>query len=329
MGGIDDKSFNATSWKGIQDAEKQLGVTGKYLESQQQADYAKNVQQLVSEKLDLIVTVGFLLGVDTATAAKANPGLKFAIVDYAYPDCWPGAVVGKDCGSDVAIDNVLGLTFATDEAGFLAGYAAAAATKTGKVATFGGIKLPTVTIFMKGFEAGVKYHNQVKGTKVEVLGWETAKDEGVFAGNFESTDDGKKIAESFVDEGADVDHAGGRAGGVGLGGSLQGEGLHDHRRGLRLVRILAGVQGDLPDQRDEEHGRGRVQRCEGCGRKAPSRAAPTWAPCRTAAWASRRSMISPARSRPPCRASWIRSRRTSSAAGSRSTTSWLPPRPPS
>ena len=204
MGGIDDKSFNATSWKGIQDAEKELGITGKYLESQQQADYAKNVQQLVSEKLDLIVTVGFLLGVDTAAAAKANPDLKFAIVDYTYPDCWPGAVVGKDCGSDVALDNVLGLTFQTDEAGFLAGYAAAAATKTGKVATFGGIKLPTVTIFMKGFEAGVKYHNQVKGTEVEVLGWETAKDEGVFAGNFESTDDGKKIAESFVDEGADV-----------------------------------------------------------------------------------------------------------------------------
>ncbi len=204
MGGIDDKSFNATSWKGIQDAERLLGATGKYLESQQQADYAKNVQQLVSEKLDLIVTVGFLLGVDTAAAAKANPDLNFAIVDYAYPDCWPGAVVGKDCGSDVALDNVLGLTFQTDEAGFLAGYAAAAATKTGVVATFGGIKLPTVTIFMKGFEAGVKYHNQVKGTAVEVLGWETAKDEGVFAGNFESTDDGKRIAESFVDEGADV-----------------------------------------------------------------------------------------------------------------------------
>ena len=204
MGGIDDKSFNETAWKGIQDAEKQLGVTGKYLESTQQADYTKNVQQFVNEKLDLIVTVGFLLGVDTATFAKANPGLNFAIVDYAYPDCWPGAVEGKDCGSTTPIDNVLGLTFATDEAGFLAGYAAAATTKTGVVGTFGGIKLPTVTIFMKGFEAGVKYHNQVKGTNVEVLGWETAKDDGVFAGNFDSLDDGRKIAESMMDEGADI-----------------------------------------------------------------------------------------------------------------------------
>jgi basic membrane protein A len=204
MGGIDDKSFNATAWKGTQDAMAKLGVEGKYLESQQQADYAKNIQQFLGEKLDLIVTVGFLLGVDTAKAAIANPAQKFAIVDYAYPDCWPGAVPGKDCGSDKALDNVLGLTFATDEAAFLAGYAAAGMTKTGKVGTFGGIKIPTVTIFMKGFEAGVKYYNQKHGTKVEVLGWNTAKDEGLFTGNFESTDDGRRFAESLMDEKADI-----------------------------------------------------------------------------------------------------------------------------
>ena len=204
LGGIDDKSFNQTAWKGVQDAEKELGATGKYLESQQQSDYAKNLQQFVSEKLDLVIPVGFLLAVDTAASAVANPDQKYAIVDYAFPDCWPGAVVGKDCGSDKELANVLGLTFATDEAGMLAGYAAAATTKTGKVATFGGLNIPTVTIFMKGFEAGVKQYNAVKGTEVEVLGWDTAKADGVFAGNFESTDDGRKIAESFVEEGADI-----------------------------------------------------------------------------------------------------------------------------
>jgi len=204
LGGIDDKSFNATAWKGMQMAVEELGAEAKFLESQTQSDYAKNIQQFVDEELDLIVTVGFLLGVDTATAAFANPEQKFAIVDYAYPDCWPGAVPGKDCGSDVEIPNVLGLTFATDEAAFLAGYLAAGMTKTGKIGTFGGIKLPTVTIFMKGLEAGVKYYNQVKGTSVEVLGWDTAADEGLFTGNFESTDDGRRFAESLMDEGADI-----------------------------------------------------------------------------------------------------------------------------
>ena len=204
LGGIDDKSFNATAYKGIEQAVAELGVEGKYLESQQQADYNKNIQQLLGEGTDLIVTVGFLLGVDTASAAKANPEQKFAIVDYAYPDCWPGAEEGKDCGSSTELPNVLGLTFATDQAGFLAGYAAAASTKTGKVATFGGIQLPTVTIFMKGFQAGVNYYNAQKGTNVEVLGWDTAADAGSFTGNFESLDDGRSFAQSFVEEGADI-----------------------------------------------------------------------------------------------------------------------------
>jgi len=99
---------------------------------------------------------------------------------------------------------VRGLTFATDEASFLAGYAAAAATKTGKVATFGGINIPSVSIFMVGFEYGVNYYNEKHGTSVEVLGWDTAANNGVFAGNFESTDDGRRIAEEFLSEGADI-----------------------------------------------------------------------------------------------------------------------------
>ncbi|MEW6045254.1 MAG: BMP family ABC transporter substrate-binding protein [Bacillota bacterium] len=189
VGGIDDKSFNATAWKGVQDAVAKLGVEGRYLESQQQTDYAKNIQEFVSQKYDLIVTVGFLLGDATKEFAQRYPDQKFAIVDFAYEPPLP---------------NVLGLTFATDEAAFLAGYLAAGMTKTGKVATFGGIAIPPVTIFMEGMEAGVKYYNQVKGTRVQLLGWNSKTQKGVFAGNFESTDDGRRIAETFFDEGADI-----------------------------------------------------------------------------------------------------------------------------
>jgi basic membrane protein A and related proteins len=215
MGGVDDKSFNASAWKGVTDAMAALPVDGKYLESAQQSDYAKNIQQMLTEKQDLIITVGFLLGVDTATSAKANPDQKFAIIDYTYPDCWPGAVEGKDCGSATDVPNVRGLAFQTDEAAMLAGYLAAGMTKTGKVGTFGGIALPTVTIFMKGFEAGVKYYNQQKGTSVQVVGWDDATQAGLFTGNFNSTDDGKAFAESLVQE--DVDIVMPVAGPVGLG----------------------------------------------------------------------------------------------------------------
>ena len=204
LGGIDDKSFNATAYAGVTKAVADLGVDGKYLESKQQSDYQKNIQQFLDEKTDLIITVGFLLGVDTATAAKANPNTKFAIVDYSYPDCFGTAVEGKDCGSATEIPNVLGLTFSTDQAAFLAGYAAAASTKTGTVGTFGGINIPTVTIFMKGFQAGVNYYNTQKNANVKLLGWDTAKNDGLFTGNFDSTDDGKKFATNLMQEGADI-----------------------------------------------------------------------------------------------------------------------------
>jgi basic membrane protein A len=204
LGGIDDKSFNASAWKGAEDAVADMGVEAKYLESQQQSDYAKNIQQYLDENTDIIITVGFLLGVDTAKFAIANPDQKFAIVDYTYPDCWPGANVGVECGTDQDLANVRGLAFQTDQAAFLAGYLAAGMTQTGKVATYGGLPIPTVTIFMKGFEAGVKYYNQQKGTNVEVLGWNNATGEGTFTNNFESTDDGRRLAESFMQEGADI-----------------------------------------------------------------------------------------------------------------------------
>ncbi len=188
-GGVDDKSFNAISWKGATDAKAKLGVEAKYLESTQQTDYAKNINAFIEEKCDLIVTVGFLLGDDTKAAAEKNPNQNFAIVDFAY---------------DPTIPNVLGLTFATDQAGFLAGYLAAGMTKTGKIGTFGGMQIPTVTIFMDGYYYGAKYYNEQNGTNVEVLGWDPVAGAGSFTGDFSNTDKGKSTAQNLMDEGADI-----------------------------------------------------------------------------------------------------------------------------
>jgi basic membrane protein A len=187
-GGVNDKSFNATAWKGVTDAEEAYGITGKYLESQTQDDFAPNIQAFLG-KCNLIVTVGFLLGDATKAAAKANKSQDFAIVDFAY---------------DPPLKNVLGLTFSTDQAAFLAGYLAAGMTKTGKVGTFGGINIPTVSIFMNGFAAGVLKYNQDNGTSVEVLGWDPAKQDGTFTGDFEDQNKGRQVTESLLSEGADV-----------------------------------------------------------------------------------------------------------------------------
>jgi basic membrane protein A len=189
VGGIDDKSFNATAWKGVENAVDNLGIEGKFLESQQQTDYETNINAFIEDGCNLIITVGFLLGDATAIAAEANPDQSFAIIDFAY---------------DPAFANVAGHVFATDQGGFLAGYVAAMSTQTGVVGTFGGINIPSVTAFMDGFWYGVDYYNQENGTDVQVLGWDPAAQEGLFVGNFESTDDGRAMGESLMDEGADV-----------------------------------------------------------------------------------------------------------------------------
>ena len=186
-GGIDDKSFNQTAFAGVESAAEEFGVEAKFLESQTQDDYAPNIQAFIDEGCDIIITVGFLLGDATKAAAEANPDQKFAIVDFAY---------------DPVLPNVLGLTFQTDQAAFLAGYAAAAMSESGKIATYGGIPIPPVTIFMDGFLAGARAYNQDNGTAVEVLGWD-GKD-GAFTGNFENQDDGRRLTEDFIAEGADI-----------------------------------------------------------------------------------------------------------------------------
>ena len=188
-GGVDDKSFNATAWKGAQDAMAQLDIEAKYLESKEIADFEKNINAFIAEKCDIIITVGFLLGDATKAAAEANPDQKFSIVDVAY---------------DPVIPNVLAQAFQTDEAAFVAGYASAGFTKTRKVGVFGGMQIPTVTIFMDGFARGVAYYNEVHGTAVETLGWDADAQTGLFTNDFSDQQKGNDMAVSLMDEGADI-----------------------------------------------------------------------------------------------------------------------------
>lgn len=197
-GGVDDKGFNQISYAGMQRAEAELGVTIDLLESSSDADYAPNLQSFADKGCNITVTVGFLLGDATKAAAEANAGLNYAIVDYAY---------------DPPVANARGLVFATDQPSFMAGYLSAAMSKTGIVGTYGGINIPPVTVFMEGFRKGVEYYNTQKGASVKLLGWDGT--DGTFAGNFESLDDGKNIAKSQADEGADIIFP--VAGPVGLG----------------------------------------------------------------------------------------------------------------
>ena len=128
----------------------------------------------------------------TQAAAKQYPDVKFAIVDYAY---------------DAPESNLKGLVFNTGEPSFMAGYVAAALSQTGKVGTFGGSKIPSVTAFMTGYAQGVAYYNEAKSKKVQVLGWDDVKKDGSFIPGkspFQDVAGGKQLATNLVAQGADI-----------------------------------------------------------------------------------------------------------------------------
>ena len=200
-GGISDKSFNENQWAGVQRAIDELGVEGKYIVSNEATDYEPNLTEFASQGYDLVVAAGFFLGADTAKVAELYPDVNFTIFDYAYPD--PSLPEGTP-GRDACIPNVMGQVFKTDQAAFLAGYVAAGMTRSGKLGYFGGAKIPTVTIFGVGFQAGMEYYNEVHGTNVELIGWDNATGEGIFTGDFSDLTKGKEATESLFDEGADI-----------------------------------------------------------------------------------------------------------------------------
>ena len=190
--GVDDRSFNAAGWQGVQDAVTSGGAAADpiLLESDDNTDYEPNINQCLEQGAQHIVTVGFELGEATAVAAEANPDVNFTIVDFGY---------------DPDLSNVRELVYQTDEAAFAAGYLAAGVSQSGIVGTYGGLNIPPVSIFMDGFARGVAHYNEAKGADVQVLGWDIEAQDGSFTGNFDPADPAvRALCEGLLDEGADV-----------------------------------------------------------------------------------------------------------------------------
>lgn len=203
LAGIDDKSFNATAWQGVLDAIANGDALAEpdsfFLESDAAEDWQPNIDQMISQGCEHIVTVGFALDAVTQTNAPTNPDINWTIVDVDFFD------FAADPPEDVTFDNAIELTYQTDEAAFLAGYVAASVSETGVVGTFGGDNFPTVSIFMNGFYWGVQEYNEAKGADVRVLGWDPNNpDTGLFTGDFVDLDRARATAQSLLDEGADV-----------------------------------------------------------------------------------------------------------------------------
>jgi basic membrane protein A len=191
VGKLSDKSFNFDSYNGVLDAagDSSLCVTGKAIESSVETDYPKNIQTFLDAGYDMIVTVGFKLGDATIKAAKANPNVKFAMVDFAD---------FAELGKPTHPANLVGLTFKEDQPGFLAGALAGLMTKTNVIGAVAGLKaVPAVVNYVTGYTNGAKYTNP----KVKVL---TIYQPESGAKDFNDPDWGKQQALTFFGQNADI-----------------------------------------------------------------------------------------------------------------------------
>lgn len=194
-GGFDDRSFNQLGFEGLTKAADELGIEYTQTESQNSSDYAGNLDGLVSEGCTFIVSVGFMLSAPTVESANANPDIEYAIIDD-----W----ADNDQDGETDAPNIKPLVFDTSQAAFLGGYAAASYSESGVVGTFGGAKIPPVTIFMDGFAKGVDYYNEEKGEDVRVTGWNVDSQDGQFTDEFAANDVAKQMAQGLIDQDADV-----------------------------------------------------------------------------------------------------------------------------
>lgn len=180
MGGVDDKSFNQSAWEGLtawgEENGKEKGVDGyEYIQSENESDFITNITTGVNNGFDVIFGVGYLLKDAVQESANNYPDTYFAIID----DVIEG-------------ENTTSVTFADNEAAFLAGVAAAKSTKTNHVGFVGGMEGVVIDRFHAGFLAGVEYVNPEIEVTVQ------------YVGSFADAAQAKSIANGMYSNGADI-----------------------------------------------------------------------------------------------------------------------------
>ncbi|MGJ9372492.1 BMP family lipoprotein [Nesterenkonia sp. CF4.4] len=192
-GGWDDRSFNQSAYEGLEMAIEELGVDSADAQSTAESEYGPNVDTMVQQNCDVVFGVGFLLEEGLREAAEANPETNFALIDSYF-----------EFEEGEELDNAKPLVFNTGEAAYLAGYVAAAMSETGVVGTWGGIQIPSVTVFMDGYADGVEKYNEDNDGDVELVGWDKEEQNGSFSGDFSDQTSGGEVTEQLLSQGADI-----------------------------------------------------------------------------------------------------------------------------
>ena len=189
IGKINDRGFNQSAWRGVQQAQEELGALIQYIETSDARDYSKNITTFANENYDVIVTVGFNLGEATRAAAEMYPDIKFIGVDQDQ--------------SEEPMDNVAGLVFPEDRAGFLVGALASMMRETHMVgAVCASDDIPPVWRLGEGYKAGAAYADELTGATTDVL--VLYHNDVSFDTTFVDPEWGEASTDAMAKEGVDV-----------------------------------------------------------------------------------------------------------------------------
>lgn len=198
IGGVEDQSFNQSSWEGLNRAKEDFNIEINYLSSSTDADYAPNIETFVDEDYDLIISVGFLLADATRAAAEANPDIMFAIID------------DSSCAD---LPNVSCLTFKAEQCSYLVGYVAGLMTEKDNIGLVIGMATDTMHPFGYGYCAGAIDANP--DITIQMAD----------ANNFGDPATGSTLTTNFVTNGADVVFHAAGATGTGVISEAQAKGI--------------------------------------------------------------------------------------------------------
>lgn len=186
IGGKNDRSFNAAAWEGVQRAERELPICLYDVEPGNPTSIEPAMRAFAEKNFDLIIGVGFAQGPIMANVARDYPNIKFAIVD--------GVIMEED--GKTPKKNVASLVFREHEGSFLVGMIAAEKSKTGVLGFVGGMDIPLIHRFAKGYEEGAKSVNPNVRVVVNYV--------GVTDAAWNNPGKGKELALSQIEKGADV-----------------------------------------------------------------------------------------------------------------------------
>lgn len=173
-GTFGDRSFYDSSKEGVDRLAKDLGVKVTTIECNNE-NHTPQMRN-AADKNQIVVCVGWEF-YDIETVAPDYPDVRFIWIDNATSE---------------PIANVLNITYAQNEGSFLAGYVAAATSKSGVIGAVGGEDSDTINDFIVGYRQGAKYYDP----EIRV--------ETNYTGSYDDAALGKECAIALHDKGADV-----------------------------------------------------------------------------------------------------------------------------